>query len=297
MAEVLHAYGLIESQGDAKSIAAAIQELLRGPQNDETYQRAHAIFSDQFEDIFAEASIAAIEALSRDDYVGLLVMAAKSSRRGFFEDVILGELIRLADRRALPAYLSRLATVDMESGYLQDEVRCYFRAVQGCARFLTEPPQFFADDSQAADAWRCYAEIFFWLCRPALTPTEMRARCAPLWQRLETELLLEAVDPLQWLSHASVMAVTEDDEPHLSLGQSFPQEIRRILERALGRHNDLTSLFRFDPPNGRLQYIINALGDVGDLETVQLLEEFVDESVHGAAAVAAIRRLNERAGS
>jgi Nuclease-related domain len=293
--EVLDSYGLIESPTNAERVSEEIRELLGGPQNIEAFQQAHSIVTNMFEEIFSQAHIAAIEALERSDYVALLIMAAKARRSDFFDDWILRKLVKLGDRKALPVFMQRAANLDTFSPFPQGEIACHLAAVEGCSGFLGGPPQFPEGASQDLEAWRCWDEIVFWLYRPAHTNAEMRAKCAALWQRLRTDLVLAAADPLYQISRATVITASDgDDDPHHILLRTFPDEIRLVLEAALLQYAHLTSALRYNPIEERTQYIINILGGVGNRGTVELLSPFTEDAAHGMMAIASIRLLNER---
>ncbi len=84
-------------------------------------------------------------------------------------------------------------------------------------------------------------------------------QCAPYWQRLQTELLSAAADPLYGLRQ--VAQLPDDDGPSLldRIMHALPDEIRPILEWSLKHPDDLTSVFLRPVSQDRAKYLIGML--------------------------------------
>ncbi len=294
LVEALDSYGLIESPVSAEQVSLQIRELLDGPPSEEANQAANGIVVNQFEEIFSEAHSAAIEALSPKERVALLTMASLGSTSGMFDDWVLNQLIAANDRAALPAFTHWATRLDADTPFVQEVPTRYTLAMQGSALFYDRPPRLSHCETKDEIAWQCYGEIIFWLYRPKLTPAEVRERCAPVWARLSGDLLVAAADPLFQFSHAWTVAPDGGKNAHQLILMTFPEEVRRILELSLLRRDQLTSLFRFTRETELTTYIINILGYVGAVETVDLLVPYLDDRELGSTTTSSVRNINKR---
>jgi hypothetical protein len=251
-----------------------------------------AIVSNQFEDVIASPYITAVEALSADQRTTLYTLAALGSPSyGFWDDWLLRELINSGDRKALPAFERWATQLCTDDPTLQEVVSSYTLAIRGWAQFMDSPPRLINDQSDERAAWECYGAIIFWLYRPGLSTEDIAGRCQPYWQRLGGELLPAAADPLYWFMHANHIRLN-DDPPLIGLiAQSFPVEVRSIVEWSLEHRDSLPAIFTAGMSSDRPEYLIDILGVVGNAKTVELLRNYVDDPALGRSAIGAIRRL------
>ena len=213
---------------------------------------------------------------------------------GSSNDWLLQQLIESGDQRAVLAYQRWVTRLNTDTPSHQEAVVCYTLAVQGWAQFMPEPAALAdaSDDTHAA--WECYGAIIFWMHRPGLTPAGVRGQCTPYWQRLQNELLPAAVDPLYRLRNAYHFPYEEGPALLDRIIQSFPDQMRPILECGLAHPGDLTSAFSHGASQERAQYLIGILGTVGNSATTELLRGYIDDPILGASAIAAIRELAGR---
>jgi hypothetical protein len=163
---------------------------------------------------------------------------------------------------------------------------------------MASPPLLRSIDTPDHLAWQLYGEIIFWTHnKPKLDEAKVHSLCAPLWERLRTEVPQAAVDPLMQLEKVAHMAEPQESNPVRDLFTRWREPIREILERALDKPDSLTSLF----PRGMSWiskeypgFIIRTLGEVGNSHTAVLLESLVDSTDAGADAVEAVRKLRAR---
>jgi hypothetical protein len=293
LVETLYSYDLIEPPDDEDSVLARIAAILANPEDEESRSWAYSIVSNQFEDVVAAPYIAAIEKLTDDQRVALFTLAALGSPSyGFWNDWLLRELIKFADPAALPAFEHWVRDLYTENAMTQEVISCYSLAVQGWAQFKHSAPRLVDAETGDRAAWECYGAIIFWLYRPGLTAEEVVERAAPYWQRLQGELRLAAVDPLYWLMHASRIRF-DDDTPLIDkILETFPDEVRPIVEGSLEQWNSLTltSIFRF-AVHDHQSYLISMLGAIGNARSVELLRAYVDDPALGSSAIRAIKQL------
>jgi hypothetical protein len=292
--EVLNAYGLVDFQYDG-DLRAEIEEILRGPVDEDSIARARGIFSNQFEEVISEPYFTAIESLDPTDKVRLLAIAALGPPApGLDNDWILRELVASADRAALPALQHWATRLELSGFYPQGSTASYLLAMQGCALHMDVPPHLDSCQTDDEAAWQCYGSIVFWLFRPGLSDEETTARCAEHWQRLARPLRSAAADPLFHFYWSSRSYEQEGSPVIARIILGFPDETRQILDWSIRYRDALTSVFPSPDEEGRARAIIDMLGAVGDTETVELLHTFADDRVLGRSAIDAIKQLTEQ---
>lgn len=295
LVEVLSSYGVIEPPGSTEAILNEIHTLLNATPNEEAYQLAHGIYSSQFEDVVAAPYCEAIAALSDDERLQLLTLAAQGARDSFFVDTILHTLLQARDPRSLPAFEHWVRRP--KQGFMpQEETACYSLAIQGLAYLQASPPSQSepANDNEAA--WQCYGQLIFWLFRPGISSTQIAEHCTPIWNRLLGPLSRAAADPLYQLAHAWSLSSTEsskgeDTNSHRRIVKTFPDEVRRLLENALGQIDSLTSIYHHLDQSQLAQYVLEILGTVGNEATISRLAEYVEDPRLGRSALQAIKSL------
>jgi hypothetical protein len=292
LVESLHAYGMIESPYDEPLVRAQIDQVLSNPSDQEARELAYAVAASQFEDVIAESYITVISDLSPEQRTMLYVLAsAGSPAYGFLNDWLLQQLIESSDQRAVLAYQRWATRLNTDSPSHQEAVVCYTLAVQGWAQFMQEPPALAGASDDTHAAWECYGAIIFWMHRTGLTPAEVRGQCAPYWQRLQNELLPAAADPLYRLRNARYFPYTEGLTLLDRIMQTFPDQIRPLLEWGLAHPADLTSAFSHGLSHERGQYLISMLSTAGNARTAELLHAYIDDAILGAPAIEAIKKL------
>lgn len=296
--EALDAYGLINAETTVEDVIDQIWRVLQEPDNPEAQSRANHIVASQFEDVVCRPYTEAVDALSPNDYVALLTMAATAKYDSFFTDWTLQRLIDARDPSALPAFAHWASRLDARSPFRQNEVHCHVLGVQGRAHFEEELPRLVGHRTRDGDAWRHYDAIVHWIHQPGLPTAEMRVRCKTSWDTLATSLSSAAVDPLYYLKYATIFAARPEVSAYAKILQLFPDEVAKVLELGLTQLDELSSLFlpqRDDYLSILTGYIVSALGDVGDESAVELLSRYAEDPVHGGAAVSAIRKLRRTA--
>jgi hypothetical protein len=85
----------------------------------------------------------------------------------------------------------------------------------------------------------------------------------------------------------------DDDTPLIGkVLQTFPNEVRPIVEWSLEQWDSLTltSIFRF-AVHDRQDYLISMLAAVGNARSVELLRAYADDPTLGSSAIRAIKQL------
>ena len=297
--EVLSSYGLIEPPGSTEGVLNEIHTLLEATPSEEVYRFAYGIYSNQFEDVVAEPYYEAISALSDDERIRFLTLAAQgATETSFFTDTILHQLLQARDPRTLPALTHWTRYPDSQSFFPQESTACYSLAIQGWASLQASPPPQPEPTTDDEAAWLCYGQLIFWLRRPGLDHDQITELCAPVWDQLLGPLSLAAVDPLYQFTHAWSLASPEkskekedDSDSHGLILRTFPGEVRRLLEHLLGQSDKLTSLYNHVDSSALAQYILDILGYVGNEATIGLLSNYVDDARLGSGALRSIKNL------
>ena len=117
-----------------------------------------------------------------------------------------------------------------------------------------------------------------------------------MWSHLVQDLASEAVEPLREIVIGQWRRRPESGI-NLDIASSFPVHYKRVLERALQGGLRLSSIRpewtpHFAPQLG--QFVLERLGDMGDLESVTSIRPFISDERWGPAAVAAIRTIQAR---
>ena len=292
LVDSLDAYGLVESPYDEDLVRAQIEQVLSNPSAQESRELAYSVVGNQFEDVIAEPYVTVINDLSAEQRTLLYTCASLGSPAyGFWNDWLLQQLVESGDKRALPAFERWATRLHTDNPSTQEIAKCYTLAVQGWAQFAPSPPTLTDAHDDPHAAWECYGAIVYWMHRPGLDRAEARIQCAPYWQRLRTELLPAAADPLYWLRNAS--QYPWEDGPSLldRIMRAFPGETRPILEWSLKHPGDLTSIFPRHASHDRAKYLIGMLSAVGNTDSAELLRAYADDPLLGSSAIIAIKLL------
>ena len=293
LAETLHAYRLIEAGGDAEAVREQIAQILSDPSSADSRTLAYGVVASQFEDIIAAPYIEAIGSLPPGQRTALYTLASLGSPTyGAWNDVLLSDLVQSGDRTALPAFQRWATHLDSDNPAVQEVADCYVLAIQGCAQFMTEPPELAGSQDGDRAAWGCYGAIIFWMNKPGLTTAESRDKALPYWQRLNSTLLPAAADPLIRLRTAILTHPGKRIPVIQPVLTAFPDEIRPILEWSLQHHTALTSIFA-GFHDDRLSHIVSMLAAVGNATTADLLRAYIDDLRLGSSAITAIKALTE----
>ncbi len=295
LAETLHAYRLIEAAGSAEAIREQIAHILGNPSASDSPSLAYGIVAGQFEDIIAAPYIEALESLPPGQRTALYTIAALGSPPyGAWNDLLLYELVRSGDRTALPAFQRWATQLSTDNPVIHEVANCYILAIQGCAQFMTEPPELAGSQEGDRAAWGCYGAIVFWMTRPGLTTAEVTDNAAPYWQRLHNTLLPAAADPLVRLRNVTLTRPGERVPVIQLILAAHPDEIRPILEWGLQHRTALTSLFAATLHEDRLTHIVSMLAAIGNASTAELLRAYIDDPHLGSSAITAIKKLTEK---
>jgi hypothetical protein len=297
LGETWDAYGMLETPDEASEIRTRIEQILDWPQTDDACRLAYGIASSQFEGVATAQYLEAVESLRPEQRTILHTRAALGSDTiGAWNDLILRRLLAYDDPQALPAFERWATELDTRNIVVHEVTDCFILGVLGCAKFMDQPPRLVHNENSERAAWECYGAIIFWMHRPGLKPDEVTNHCEEYWQRLQTELLPAAADPLYWLRHTSIVRPDETVSVVGAILTTFGEDARPILDWSLEQQEALLSVFpavRTAGPEHQ-DFVISMLGVVGDAETAEKLRAYVDHPYLGSSAITAIKRLAGR---
>lgn len=153
------------------------------------------------------------------------------------------------------------------------------------------PPPPRGDDEEA---WRLVDQLLLHAERSA-TGRTCADYSAEWWRRLLSELPHAGPDVLCWLARSEWGYGDRHLTAHQLLVETYPDEMRRLLEWGLVHRESLTSLLPQWRGADRAQYMVKTLGAVGNLSTAALLRGYLPDPDLGPAVVAALRQLDAAA--
>lgn len=288
--EAMLAYGMVESPVSEDSATEAFAELLKMPDCDEAHEVAAGLISNCFEEVYQGAYFTALEALAPPEQVTVFTRAALCTTPSFNIDWILDRLVKLADPRALPAYV-HLSTIDpTESSVPQASTAAFFVSVAVCAQ-LNHPFTTLPALSRNHEAWRLLAEIVY-LTNGGTTGRSV----AEVWRVLGTSFAQEAIEPLIDLEQG-LWRTEERTHLRLDLAATYPDKYRCLMEEVAQGGMVVTSIKPLRTPwlagdGGR--FVLGKLARLGGPASVEILRPLVADPQWGTAAVDAIRAIQFR---
>lgn len=275
-----------------------IERIISAPRNVETCKRAAAIFGNQFEDIFQNHYYCAIDELEMTKQREFYIRAALGmDPDSLFLDAVLWRLVEQASPEAVCAF-EKWAAPPRSEGIFVDEVGGVFLLAHIGLALTAErlpDPGFQTNAGVDEIGWRTWGEIIFCLHKPNMQQSDVLAACAQPWKQLNGPLLLASIDP--WWRMEKYLRF-HNTRRHLfhPVSECFASEAKILLEKALPRSSELTSLLRPFPDSaiGRTAFVIEMLGAVGDERSVLLLRPLIDSRTLGRSAVNAIREIRLR---
>ena len=250
--------------------------------------RARGCLSRMFEPIFQRAYDEAYEALSGLEKSAVLSLALACPDRPFDSAWLLRELLEHGTNDVLPTYQRYAAAIDGDSPSPQESTAAFLLAMEGCARFMREPPLYTGGETPAHRAWAMIGRIFFWTYRKSdLART--------VWSQCDVPTRLAVPDVLYNVMHCRWQL--GEARGSVDLVALYPNEVRALAEHCLRERESLTTVFNYggsrDP--AVVSYLVDVLGTVGDENCARFLQSLIDEvglGEHAIAAIQSIRKAN-----
>jgi hypothetical protein len=252
---------------------------------------AHTVLGKIFEDIFMGAYYEAYQALSDIERKAILELAATSVGSSLHIDWIMWELLPLADAATLHVFHRFAVDIDGDTPMPQDVISAFLTSVRGYARLSKTPPELPIGAANDRKAWALVASVLFWSFKDAGS-VNYAQYVVDGWKVLREELpscvpdIYQKINESQWLNK----------EHSINLSEMFPEEMRPIMEKAIKNRRSLTSLFRHGGSNDErvIKAVISTLGAIGNQNSIEVLEELIEDSKIGRSAVDAIHAIGRR---
>lgn len=294
LVEALAAFGDIKSGVTPEELRANIREVLADSRAPAHWKLASGIISNQFEDQdIVGPYCEAIQDLKPFERVQLLCMAARGAEHSLHLSWTLSELARLAptghaiDVEAQDVFRRFLAPPVLSSVLPSENVEAWVAAIYGWSKFANTLPPPDAEPTDDGLAWRLLGRLIFYLANPAAIDEP-----ESIWSLVCSRCADEAVDVVFWLR--TIADPWEDRQDILpALASRFPDQLCALLEGSL--HSRSKTSARGNHALSRHRFVIDLLGEVGTRATVELLRLHTLDPDTAGDAVAAIRRIHERA--
>ena len=248
--------------------------------------RAIGCLSLMFEPVFQGAYYEAYEALSRLEKSAILTLALACPDRRFHSAWLLRELLQHGSNDVLPTYQRYAAAIDSDSSSPQESTAAFLLAMEGCARFMEEPPLYTGGEAPTHRAWAMIGRIFFWTYRKSDVARTVWSQC-DLPTRLAVPDVLYNVVHCRW-------QLGEPREP-VDLVALYPNEVRALAEHCLRERESLSTVFNYGGGRGPavVSYLVEVLGRVGDENCARFLQSLIDDVELGKYAIAAIQSIRK----
>ena len=254
---------------------------------------ANGVVCNQFESIFSDAYCTAINHLNNNDKTELLTMAALGAKYQISTDWIFIELLKLNNKKSLPAFEKYTTQIDENNSCLQATAALFTLAYKGWAVFHQSPSKLKNLSNHAFQAWQAYGEIIFWINKTE-NKALLRKKCEAIWEKLSTTLLDSAIDPMFHFSTVYTTSKEFEYSAHSSMMKNFPVQIKNLYEKYLINTPKQITIFNYFDEKSVIKYVINILGDLGDMTTIEVLNRYSDDYSFGMAAVSSIKKIETK---
>lgn len=301
--EALAQFGEIESGTTPGQLRDHIRETISNPECEASRRSACGMVSMRFEnpDIFGPF-YEVIEELTKPEKARLYTMAALGSDPdSFLLYATLEELCELVpigdeklDNDAKAAFESFLGGPPEDAVMPNEAANACRVAIRGWAKFESSLPLDIANATPAQKNWRLLAGLL--LCHErddAAVDTEKtwRRLLAEPGETVATLAGLESTNNRVRRDAQSQVPVHRTDIAQLT--EDYPEQMRGLFEWALENFAEIPA-YPFFLSGEAATFVISVLGDIGDENTPQALDIFIDDPEIGSIAVKAIRKINHR---
>ncbi|HUP69639.1 MAG TPA: nuclease-related domain-containing protein [Acidimicrobiales bacterium] len=297
LVEALAALGQIEPIATLGDICAQIEMVLSHPDHPQAPAMASGIVSSQFEDEdIVGPYCAAVDSLAPLDRLRLILLAATHRDWSMSVGWRMEQLAKAApcgdvqvDAQLHALFAEHAHRPETKGPVPHENIEVYLHSVAGIAKFADSLPPASSALTDDELAWRLVGNLLLHLDHPDTTDPHL------LWDDILHTLPAAAVDVFSWVRYGRMFSGSRGEpSAHDRLVGAFPDQLRRLCEWALDHRAELTSMFDLKIADGRATYAVTMLGSVGNRATVAHLRDLTEDPEFGAAAVAAIRAINER---
>lgn len=248
------------------------------------------MFEYAFQGIYYEA----YDSLTDDEKRKLLTLALRDPRAGSFDDWYLEELSKYGFA-GTEDILARLGgRIDSESFCPQDTVSCFIIANRAWGQINQQPLPYKDVSTPDHQVWGILSELIFRLNDRERASTET---IGALYQGL-TRYPTALPDALRQLEHSNWKHAQSPSALQLLI-ECRQDAVRDALHESMRTPGSFTSVFRGGAMQSAdlLRWTISKLGDIGDRNTIALLQPWTENKEHGTSAIRAIEKIENRVAS
>lgn len=299
--EALQALGGLEADESSHEevLRDQLKEILTGEESSDMQRAAYGLFNAQFDHPFSTAYLNLIGGLSQPDKKKFLVMSIRGASDNFFMAINFLMLAKLGDP-SIACHLERARTKPpMEKSSLpQDDLLVYLLA------HIIQAQCDFDIDSRVGtytlpkeNAICAVAELIYWINRQDITLVPKKHHCEPLWDYLQKVVPHFAVGLLY---QAMVSLRSRDLDLNLpvlviKIQDIFPDRLAEFAREAILHSQSQQVFYDWDKTSDITRHAITLLQSFGNELDIPLLKSVAGDTEFGTDAIAAIRRIQERA--
>ncbi len=247
-----------------------------------------------FEDVFQGIYYEAYDSLADEEKRRLLTLALRDPRPGLFADWYLDELAKYGFDGAEDILARYGGRIDPESFCPQDTVSCFVLANRAWGQINQHPLPYKDVSTLDHQVWGILGELIFRLNHREQTSSEtIGVLCLEL-----TRYPAAVPDALRQLERSNWKQGQSPSALQLLI-ECRQDAVRDVLHESMRTPGPFTSVFR----GGAMQsaelfrWTIAKLGDIGDRNTIVLLQPWTENKEHGTSAIRAIEKIENRVAS
>ena len=295
--EALKGLGAIEGSEHYDVARSELQQVLSEVENPESWRLAQDLYTRQFDHPYDTVYWEVIHELTDNERKEFLKCAVRDKNQyRMFTSCMISDLVKFRDRET-GAFIALWADLPpADHPMMQDAIEVF--VVSHAALGLLQYPLGAKVYSGSNDdnAMLACGEIYYWINRHDLKKQTRAAKCAEAWKilsRHELGVSLAAIEECEGAARGGIGRVLRAEGTKCSIIESFPEESAEI-----GRHAIRDGV----PQRGRrpwtrqeelIRFAIAILGTCGKSTDLTLLRMLVEHPAVGAAAVAAVKILED----
>jgi hypothetical protein len=296
--EALKGLGALQDSEHYEVARSELRQVLLDVENPESWRLAQDLYTRQFDHPYDGVYWEVIHELPDDQRKEFLRCAVRDKNQyRMFTSCMISDLAKFRDREtgACIALWTDLPPADHPM--MQDAIEVF--VVSHVALGLLQYPMAAKVYSGSNDdnAMTACGDLYYWINRHDLSQKERVANSAAAWNvlsRHELGVSLAALEECEGTSRGGMGRVLRAEDAKCSIIESFPEEVAEIGRRAVldgvpqqGRHP-------WTRQEELIRFAIAILGMCGKRTDLTLLRRLAEHPVLGAAALAAVRILEER---